>query len=431
MLYSLVSILGLLFSLAQATRVYENTYFREQYNSYRTTQLSTNQPRLCDKNSYSGYFSADANHNYFFWFFEARNNPSTAPLILWLTGGPGCSSMLALLVENGPCYVNEQASDTYLSATSWTEAANVVWVDQPPGTGFSTGTVDTTEDEIAEDMYAFLLNFMGVFPSYFNNGLYVFGESYAGHYIPAISANIVKQAGLEIKFNGLAIGNGLMSVYWQYPQYATFALENNLVDQKTYNSLVTGFKLCDSLIKQGLYSLALVQCQTQVNRILGNPPKFNVYDIREPCEHLPLCYDLSFVDDFLEQPAVEQALGVSGRPWSECNDTVHTDLSADWMTDFTDTMGTLVKSGLKILIYHGDKDFICNWRGGETFSNNIPWDGSADFNKLSYTKWEDYGEYRHLDNLTFLRIYNAGHMVPMDQPVAAERMLDKFIAGWQ
>lgn len=63
---------------------------------------------LCDSSvkSMSGYYSVDKeslDKNYFFWFFESRSQPTTDPLVIWLTGGPGCSSQLALLTENGPC----------------------------------------------------------------------------------------------------------------------------------------------------------------------------------------------------------------------------------------------------------------------------------------------------------------------------------------
>eukprot|EP01083_Nonionella_stella_P220895 789827_1 len=144
-----------------SSKTYTNTFIDHNGNE-KTTSLAANEPGLCDTTvkSYAGYFSAGGNKEYFYWFFESRNNPLSSPLIMWLTGGPGCSSTLAMLAENGPCHVNTHASDTYLSNTSWTTNANVVWVDQPPGTGFSTGKKDLNEDEIAADMYAFLQNFM-------------------------------------------------------------------------------------------------------------------------------------------------------------------------------------------------------------------------------------------------------------------------------
>mmetsp|Transcript_23557 Transcript_23557/g.67461 ORF Transcript_23557/g.67461 Transcript_23557/m.67461 type:complete len:213 (+) Transcript_23557:86-724(+) len=72
----------------------------------------------------------------FFWMFEKRNQDENVsqeeiPFVVWLTGGPGCSSTLALLTENGPCSVNEDGKSTTTNPYSWTEAAHVLWLDQP------------------------------------------------------------------------------------------------------------------------------------------------------------------------------------------------------------------------------------------------------------------------------------------------------------
>jgi len=89
--------------------------------------------------------------NYFFWMHEAQNSPETAPFVIWLTGGPGCSSTLALLTENGPCAVNEDGTGTTANPNSWNTNANVLWLDQPAGVGFSYGqTNDANEDMVRQ-----------------------------------------------------------------------------------------------------------------------------------------------------------------------------------------------------------------------------------------------------------------------------------------
>lgn len=100
---------------------------------------------VCDTSvkSMSGYYSVDQeslDKNYFFWFFESRSQPTTDPLVIWLTGGPGCSSQLALLSENGPCKVSEDGLSTYNNPYSWNSNSNIMWIDQPAGVGFSYGT---------------------------------------------------------------------------------------------------------------------------------------------------------------------------------------------------------------------------------------------------------------------------------------------------
>ena len=107
--------------------------------------------------SYSGYVNLPADpaegRNYdvhiFFWFFEARKNPSKAPLSLWLQGGPGVPSIQAALGENGPCFVNDDSAGTRLNPWSWNNEVNMLYIDQPVQTGFSydrliNGTIDET-----------------------------------------------------------------------------------------------------------------------------------------------------------------------------------------------------------------------------------------------------------------------------------------------
>lgn len=107
--------------------------------------------------------------------------------------------------------------------------------------------------------------------------------------------------------------------------------------------------------------------------ILGIPiaPRFNVYDIREKCEHPPLCYDFSAVDKFLARDDVIEALGVKGRKWTECNMAVHIALLFDYIPSLSPKVQYLLDNGVKGLVYSGDKDFICNWRGGEAWTNAL------------------------------------------------------------
>ena len=113
-------------------------------------------------------------------------------MVVWLTGGPGCSSEVAIFGENGPFSVNDDLS-LKRNEFSWNNNANVIYVDQPVGTGFSKAKIlDYThsEKEIADEFYQFLVKFIAKYPEFNSRELFITGESYAGHYIPAISAFI-------------------------------------------------------------------------------------------------------------------------------------------------------------------------------------------------------------------------------------------------
>ncbi|KAF8516785.1 Alpha/Beta hydrolase protein [Gautieria morchelliformis] len=131
------------------------------------------------------------NNTLFFWAFEKDSGSLTNqeecgddPWVIWLNGGPGASSLLGLTLENGPIHFAPDFS-AIPNAFSWDKAADVLWVDQPVGTGWSTSDADafvTDEDQVGVDFMGFLSNLVQVFPALATRPLYLTGESYAGTY---------------------------------------------------------------------------------------------------------------------------------------------------------------------------------------------------------------------------------------------------------
>lgn len=133
------------------------------YLTYKQTTVCETTPGV---NSYSGYVHLPPNtisgQNYeihtFFWFFESRNNSATAPLSLWLQGGPGAPSVTGPISENGPCIVNRDSATTEPNPFSWNNEVNMLYIDQPVQTGFSydslvSGIVDEVSSPfVVEDV---------------------------------------------------------------------------------------------------------------------------------------------------------------------------------------------------------------------------------------------------------------------------------------
>ncbi|CAE7570537.1 SCPL49 [Symbiodinium natans] len=124
---------------------------------------------FCDDTlSRTGFLPSGRGSQYFYWLADTRRN-SSAPLILWMTGGPGCSSILAMLSENGPCLVGKGNASEKWQMTwnpwSWTEAGTVLWVDQPGEVGFSVGAESDDELEVSERMLFFMLAFYERYPA--------------------------------------------------------------------------------------------------------------------------------------------------------------------------------------------------------------------------------------------------------------------------
>jgi cathepsin A (carboxypeptidase C) len=307
-----------------------------------------------------------------------------------LTGGPGCSSSLALLTENGPCSVNKDGKATSINQYSWTEAGHVLWLDQPAGVGFSYGKeTDTNEEMIGEDAYYFLQAFFQTYPEYQQNPLYITGESYAGHYVPAISHRVwlgnkqPKTGTIKLNLAGIAIGNGLTDPELQYPAYVEMMANNShgikIVDDSTVAAMETIVPKCVALIHQcnsGDSIIDTFACQTAFlvcNAGLTSPYQMtglNPYDIRIPCEKPPLCYDFSNVQEFLNLQSTRKALNVDEKhshSWDSCNFGINMKFHTDWMKSFSRYVADLLNDGIPALIYAGDVDYICNYLGNRTY----------------------------------------------------------------
>jgi serine carboxypeptidase-like clade 4 len=413
-------------------------------------------PRLGPDNvtQHSGYITINGSFengaHLFYWMFESRSNPSKDPLILWLTGGPGCSSMLALFMENGPYKIQKDLS-LKINPFSWNSFANIIFIDQPVGTGFSyaDNPLDYVIDEaqVAQDLYVFLQNFFHLYPKYAGLDFYILGESYAGHYVPALSYRILQgnrrhDGPYKINMKGLGIGNGWVDPYVQYAAYPAFAKMHNLINDAEYYAFEAAVIVCHGLITAaygvpGAWLPAFEECQLMAEGVLGAMGVTlgylpNPYDYTIPCAVPPLCYDFTPIAAYLAQPSVQKALGVSGRTWTACAVAPHLFLLGDWITNLDVHIPSLLHNNYTVLVYSGMLDYICNWVGGEYWTTKLRWAGQTAFNNANYTKWVVDGKHlagyaRSAKGLTFLKVEAAGHMVPMDQPASALDMLRRFL----
>lgn len=187
--------------------------------------------------SYSGYFTVNKNYNsnLFFWFFPSLTNYKTAPVVVWLQGGPGATSLIGLFTENGP-YIVKHKHGLKRREYTWIEYHSVIYIDNPVGTGYSFTEKEEgfakNEDDVGGNLYTALQQFFLLFPELQNNDFFVTGESYAGKYVPALSYAIHKNnptAKLKINLKGLAIGNGLSDPLHQL-KYGDYLYQLGLID---------------------------------------------------------------------------------------------------------------------------------------------------------------------------------------------------------
>ncbi|KAL8166587.1 hypothetical protein V2J09_008086 [Rumex salicifolius] len=460
--------IGAKFPVAQAEKLIRelNLFPKESVNVVegRDTLSDSAGPRLVEKpfkfpglkddngvsiedfGHHAGYYKLQNSYDarMFYFFFESRNSKDD-PVVIWLTGGPGCSSELALFYENGPFTIAKNLSLSW-NDYGWDQASNLIYVDQPTGTGFSYTSdkrdIRHNEDAVSNDLYDFLQAFFEAHPQFVNNDFYITGESYAGHYIPAFASRVHRgnkvNEGIHINLKGFAIGNGLTDPAVQYKAYPDYALQMGLIKESEYNRINKIVPVCEMGIKlcgtDGTLSCiaSYFVCNTIFSSIMALAGNTNYYDIRKKCEG-SLCYDFSNMEKFLDQNPVKKALGVGDIDFVSCSPTVYQAMLVDWMRNLEAGIPALLEDGIKVLIYAGEYDLICNWLGNSRWVHAMEWSGQKDFSAAPEVSFEvdgsEAGVLKSFASLAFLKVHDAGHMVPMDQPKAALEMLKRWTQG--
>ena len=178
--------------------------------------------------------------------------------------------------------------------------------------------------------------------------------------------------------------------------------------------------------------LTLAECNSVLEEIKVDGHGFNNYDVRIKSAKPPLCYDFSPLDTLLSREDVRAALGVSPKSkWSSCNMKVHAEMMGDWFVNLELVIPPMLEAGVRVLVYSGQEDFICNWFGGRSWVEKMEWSGAAAYRAESWSDWmvsaTKSGTFKEHGNLQFLGVGGAGHMVPMDQPLNALVMLHTFL----
>ncbi|KAF4547138.1 Serine carboxypeptidase-like protein 6 [Elsinoe fawcettii] len=397
---------------------------------------------------YSGYLdNEEEDKHLFYWFFESRNDPKNDPVVLWLNGGPGCSSLTGLFMELGPSSIDKNGKLVY-NPYSWNANASVIFLDQPVNVGFSYSSNPVSNTVAAgKDVYALLTLFFKQFPEYAKQPFHISGESYAGHYIPVFASEILAHKKRNINLQSVLIGNGLTDGLTQYDYYRPMACGEGgwpaVLDQSTCQSMDNALPRCKSLIENCYKSESVWSCVPASiycnNAILAPYQRSgqNPYDVRKKCTGSDLCYDeLEYISKWLNQKHVMEALGSEVDSYDSCNFDINRNFlfAGDWMQPFHRLVPGILAQ-IPVLIYAGDADFICNWLGNLAWTNALEWPGQKSYQKApldDFTLLSDgkkAGSIKTSGNFTYMRLHAGGHMVPYDQPEASLEMLNRWIGG--
>uniref|UniRef100_A0A6B2L4B6 Carboxypeptidase n=1 Tax=Arcella intermedia TaxID=1963864 RepID=A0A6B2L4B6_9EUKA len=394
--------------------------------------------------SYSGYFRVnnEYNSNMFFWYFQAETNYQDAPVVVWLQGGPGASSMFGLFGENGPFSVDSDGKTLLPSQYRWTQYFNMIYLDNPVGVGFSftesTSGFVNNEDQVGANIVSVFQQFFQVFDDIKGNDFYIAGESYGGKYTPAAAyaIHMANQASpYKINLKGVSIGDGLVDPGIQMNGYADLALQLDLCDQyeylviKDYETRVQaaikegrardGFMIFDEFLNGDFYPY-----HTYFYNITGDANYFNLNDPNYPPNPYP---------DYLSLQSTKDMLHTGTYPFYDYNSTVEYHLIEDWMYSVKPHVEFLLNEGYKVLVYNGQFDIILAGPRARVLCDYLVWDGQQGYQQSKKVIWKveptdttPAGYVHNYQNLWRAIVRAAGHMVPADQPRAALDMMLRF-----
>lgn len=437
--------------------------------------------------SYAGYASSGRDHM-FCWFFESQtcmpgDDPGKFPLLIWLNGGPGGSSLLGLLLENGPYLMrNTDTGSIVENPYSWNKEAHIMYWDNPVGSGYSyndgafkdgkrlkngkPGSYVEDEKDLGMRFYKALQVFYHEHPEYRRCPLYITGESYGGKYIPAIANTIMKmndrrkksksckKRWQHIKLKGLAIGNPWMTAVLQTRLRLECGFELGFLDTKQYKTLMRQYRCLPGLIDYGEWQDAFDLNQQIKDELIACGGGVAIYDVR--------IWDNEFpnppFDGYFNLPAVRKALHVrGGAPWVTADETgpvtqhlIKDFVSSSFARGSGDSIIPLLEHrkrdgktpSYRLLLYTGDLDMSCGFRGTEEILYNLKWSHRREWRALDRRVWAEppgtfppekrhggktLGFIKSYANLTQVAIPCSGHMVPISQPETSLRMVNNFI----
>ncbi|KAJ1422103.1 Serine carboxypeptidase, serine active site [Sesbania bispinosa] len=419
-------------------------------------------------NQYAGYITVNQTHGraLFYWFFESIENPEDKPLLLWLNGGPGCSSIgYGEAEELGPFFPqNSIEPKLKLNPYSWNRAANLLFLESPVGVGFSYTNTSSDINELgdtitAKDSHNFVINWFRRFPQFRSHEFYIAGESYAGHYVPQLSELIFDNNHNPskedyINFKGIMIGNALMNDETDQKGMIDYAWDHAVISDGLYHNITS---TCDfSLPNQtnecnvelnkyfdvykiiDMYSLYAPRCfsnssssRKEIPVVKGVAPhSFSKFDgwHKKPAGYDPCASD--YTEVYLNRPEVQKALHANVTkipyPWTHCSDNITFWNDAPHST--LPVIKKLIAGGIRIWVYSGDTDgripvtatrYTLRKLGLSIVEDWTPW----------YTSRQVGGWSIVFDGLTFVTIRGAGHQVPTFAPKQALQLLRHFLVN--
>ncbi|KAJ2785271.1 Cell death protease [Coemansia javaensis] len=380
----------------------------------------------------------------FFWLVaNATNSRNQDKLLIWLNGGPGCTSLDGVFMENGP-YKFHGPNRLRFRDYSLSQQFDVLYIDQPFGTGFSMAPASdyaTSFKNATKTLHDFVARFYRVFPEYRQRELYIAGESEAGVYIPYLADSMLQAPQAErFRLRGIMIGNGWVDPYPMYMSYLELLRVRGMLTPDVHKKMLAAMDKCTHEFNRAPQPVHTSACEDIPIVFLddGGPQPgmcYNQYDLRltdtQPDCGMNWPPEVGIFTDYLNRKDVQQAINVRSAPktWTECNNRVNHALRTDTSPPSVSLLPHILDS-IPVLFFVGKEDYLCNYIGTEWTIGNLTWAGSRGMGAAAApAPWtidgDEVGRVVSARGLTYALVSNASHMVGVDKP---REMLDLFTA---
>ncbi|KAJ9135790.1 hypothetical protein P3X46_032926 [Hevea brasiliensis] len=377
----------------------------------------------------------------FYTFYEAQDPVlplSQTPLLIWLQGGPGCSSMIGNFFELGPYrVVDTQGENIALERNlgSWNRIFGLIFLDNPIGVGFSIAAtpeeIPRDQHSVAKHLFAAITGFIGLDLDFKNRPLYITGESYAGKYVPAIGYYILKQnmrlpEAEQVNLKGVAIGNGLIDPLTQVKIHAVNAYFSGLINERQKGELEEALWKAVEFVKMGNWSEATNARSEALDLLQNMTGLATLYDFTRKVP-----YKTSLVTKFLQSVEVKKKIDAKESiVFDECSDVVGEALAEDVMKSVKYMVELLLKMS-KVLLYEGHFDLRLGVVSTEAWIKTMKWEGIGRFLMAERKFWKVNGELagyvQKWGSLSHALVLGAGHLVPADQALNSQAMIEDWV----
>ncbi|KAL1192201.1 Serine carboxypeptidase-like 3 [Cardamine amara subsp. amara] len=376
----------------------------------------------------------------FYYFIKSERNPKEDPLLLWLTGGPGCSSISGLLYENGPLALkldvyNGTLPSLVSTTYSWTKTSSIIYLDQPVGTGFSYTRTQlskkASDSGEAKQIHKFLEKWLAKHQEFSSNPFYVGGDSYSGMVVPATVQQISKGnyecCNPPINLKGYVLGNPITDFASDYNYRIPYAHGMAMISDELYQSLKRSCKgEYRNVHPRKTECLKFVE---EFHKCTNRVCERHILD--SCCERKTLnCYTYRFLLTryWVNDKTVRKALQISKNSieeWVRCNRSIP--YTKDILSSIPYHMNNSI-NGYRSLIYSGDHDIQVPFLGTQAWIRSLNYSIIDDWRPWMI-KDQIAGYTRtYANKMTFATIKGGGHTAEF-KPDETSVMFQRWISG--